>query len=326
MVKKVLESFPHQNKTTAGFKSAVGNQEVSCPLCKNTSFTELFSHVSDYEYDLPGDFFVSKCNGCGLIIQNPRPAFSEINRYYTEDYEPFREVGSSLVRWVRYNVLVKSRIKRYLNLIGENGRVLDVGCSTGGLLLELKQYTNYELVGVEPVKEAARIAQEANLDVYDCTLEKASLEPESFDLIVMNHVLEHLPNPREISNVAFSLLKKGGYFVGELPCADCAERKIFGKYWQGFHLPRHLTWFSKRQLKEFLLDIGFNEVSCTPQPQPGNWIKSTKNFLIAKNYPKVWRNFFNNHNFLLLALSLPGSLLFMVFGSAPIQKFIARKP
>lgn len=306
-------------------KSEARNQKpeiTPCPLCDGRKFKTIAT-ASDYEYFLPGEFFVGQCLKCGLLSQNPRPAWPEILKHYTEKYEPFRKVGSGLMQELRYLTLIKPQIKKLKKLVPEKARVLDVGCSTGVLLLELKKYTDWELFGIEPIKKAALIAKKAGLDVRITTLEKTRYKPNSFDLIIANHVLEHVPNPAEISKIIFRLLKKDGYFIGKLPCADCLERKIFGPYWQGYHLPRHLTWFSPKNLKKFLAKNGFRKVVCRQEAQVSNWQVSLRNFCYAQFSWKL--KIFSGHNLLLYFLSLPFCLLLLFLGSGPIQNFEARK-
>lgn len=309
--------------------------QVPCPLCEKKDF-EIIAEGSDYEYYLPGKFYISKCKKCGLLSQNPRPPFSEIMKHYTEKYEPYKKVGSTFMQWLRYLALTRPQVLKIKKLVrekglprracGETGKILDVGCATGNFLLELKKWTNYEVYGLEPKKEAAEIGQKAGLNIKITTLEKANLKPESFDLIIMNHVLEHVPNPDELTKIVFTLLKKGGYFIGHLPCSDCLERLIFKKYWQGYHLPRHLTWFSRKQLKKFLEKYGFVEVKCHLEPQMSNWQVSLRNYLYAKGCDKSKIKLLSGHNPFLYFLSAPFCLFFLLFKSGPIQSFRGRKP
>ena len=225
------------------FQEATTSEQVNCPICDSNSF-ELLYIARDYEYELPGKFHVSKCKQCDLIIQNPRPCFDEILRYYTEKYEPYNQVGSELVRKIRHFFLVRPRIKLYKKLIGDKGTIVDIGCSVGALLSELKDSnTNWTLLGVEPVEEVAMIAQEQGLNVIPTILEESHIPDNSIDLAIMNHVLEHLPDPVLTAAHVYKILKPGALFAGEIPSPKCIERVIFGKYWGGYHLPRHLTFF-----------------------------------------------------------------------------------
>ena len=305
---------------------ARGEHLVPCPLCGGTDLRRVVSHAADYEYGLPGDFFVSQCRSCGLLSQNPRPDFSDILRYYTDAYEPYRTVGSSLIQTIRDAVLVKPRVARCIKRIGEHGAVLDVGCSTGEWLHTLARFTQYDLYGVEPVEHAARLARESGLRVHTGLLEQGPWPDESFDLLTMNHVLEHVPDPKAVVEKSLSLLRPAGWLMGELPCAQCAERLVFGKYWQGYHLPRHITWFTPATLSAFLKKTGFRAVSISLQPQPSSWQISLRNRLFGKNPRGRTSTLLSGHNTMMQILTLPVSLALFAAGMAPILRFAAQKP
>jgi hypothetical protein len=79
------------------FFPTLASETIPCPVCGGSEFDGV-TEAGDYEYQLPGAFFVSRCQNCGLVLQNPRPPFVEILRYYTEEYEPYRVVGSPFVQ------------------------------------------------------------------------------------------------------------------------------------------------------------------------------------------------------------------------------------
>jgi len=325
----ILQSEEGQEKhgaaTTSAFKPAIATETVSCPICKSTDFHPV-CESGDYEYVLPGRFFVVRCKSCNLFLQNPRPPFPEILRYYTEKYEPFRKVGSNLVQRLRNYVLGRHRTNLYRKLVAPNGSIVDVGCATGALLRDLKEHGTWQLTGVEPVPEVAEMARSTGLNVVTGVLEEANLPSSAFDLAIMNHVLEHVPDPSLVVRQVVRILKPGGRFTGEIPAPVCLERILFGKYWGGYHLPRHLTFFGPSQIKRFLENHGFEEVKTTGCIQPSNWLLSFTNYLKATNSPLIQKGWFSPHNFLLLALSTPFAILLGFLGLCPIIRFSARKP
>jgi SAM-dependent methyltransferase len=201
---------------------------------------------------------------------------------------------------------------------------LDVGCSTGGLLEILNKYTSWELYGVEPDKKSSSIAKKKGLNIYNGLLETYNPE-QKFDMIILNHVLEHLPDPAKTIQKVNLLLKDNGVLVGEIPTCDCFERIIFGRYWQGYHLPRHLTWFSKTLLKQFLENNGFTNISIHMQAQPSCWQVSLRNYFTAKGLLYEKRKILNGHNIFLFLLSAPIIVFFLFFKQSNIIKFSALK-
>jgi SAM-dependent methyltransferase len=310
---------------SATFIAANASQTMSCPVCDGSKFSKI-TDAGDYEYRLPGTFHISRCADCGLILQNPRPPFEDILRYYTEKYEPYHQVGSSAVQSIRHFFLVRPRATLYKKLIGERGKIVDVGCSVGGLLHELSSQGQWELLGVEPVVEIASMGSAQGLHIIPKTLEEAGIPDASIDLAIMNHVLEHLPDPTNTVRYVSNMLKPGGYFVGEIPSPQCLERKIFGRYWGGYHLPRHLTFFSPNHIRKFLEKAGFEDVSVSYQQQPSSSLLSYCNYLQHKNASPRTLAFFSPHSLFWLILLTPITTLLKLFGSAPIIHFKARKP
>jgi SAM-dependent methyltransferase len=314
-----------QSDNILGFQQAKATEWIACPVCGSEHFDPILQS-GDYEYRLPGSFHIARCRSCRLLLQNPRPSFDEILRYYTEEYEPYRKVGSSLVQKVRDYVLLKPRVELYRRLIGSTGRILDVGCANGELLNHLRRRGAWELWGVEPNKAVVSIALNEGVRIIPTLLEAARIPDESVDLAIMNHVLEHLPDPRRTVSSLFRALKPGGYFVGEIPSPNCLERFVFQKYWGGFHLPRHLTFFSAYNIKSFLISMGFQDAQIRGTMQASNWVLSFSNFLKANHYSEGLIRAFHPHSFFWLSVSTPISYAFKLCGSWPILHFCARKP
>lgn len=309
------------------FSPAQADVKINCTGCGSADFKLMYA-AGDYEYGLPGQFYVSRCQSCGLISQNPRPRFSQILRYYTEEYEPYSAVGSKIMQAARYFFLVRPRLRKYQALFKNHPgkiNVLDVGCGSGDLLQELSFDRKFNGLGIEPVANAADIARKKGIKVITGLVENHDFQGEQFDLIIMNHVLEHLPNPEEVIGKVYELLRPGGYFIGELPCSEALERHVFGRYWGMYHLPRHLTFFSRKLLSRFLKRFGFTEVKTSLQPVPSAWQASVRNFLLSRNKSSKIAKIFSGHSVVLNILSYPGAMLSVWCGYSSIQHFIANK-
>ncbi|MEG4394201.1 class I SAM-dependent methyltransferase [Microcoleus sp. BROC3] len=102
-----------------------------------------------------------------------------------------------------------------------------MGCANGELMEEL-QADGHKVWGVEPDRQALVFAQQRGLDVFYGTAE--SLPPEvksrQYDMIVMNHVLEHTRDPLLALRNAMSLLVDGGKLVMEVPNNSCIGLKV----------------------------------------------------------------------------------------------------
>jgi 2-polyprenyl-3-methyl-5-hydroxy-6-metoxy-1,4-benzoquinol methylase len=185
---------------------------------------------------------------------NPQPDSEELKSYYPEDYEAYVGIEKGKFSWLhridyRYGIEKRYRaIMRYTNL----GRMLDVGCGCGAFLAGMRN-RGWETLGIEPNSQAATYArEELSLEIKNATLENVNLESESFDLVTMWNVLEHLSGPQDALYRISETLKPGGILVFAVPSTKSYDLKIFGKYWAGYDIPRHLYVFPTETLKDMV--------------------------------------------------------------------------
>src|SRR6185369_5691375 len=110
--------------------------------------------------------------------------------------------------------------------------------------------TDLTFAGVEINPEMAERARAHGYDVETGTLERMDLTRHTgrYDIVSMNHVLEHVNDPREVVRRTHSLLKPGGWVVGQLPTKSSWEYRAFRGRWAGYHYPRHLQIFTREAL------------------------------------------------------------------------------
>ena len=240
-------------------------EAASCNLCGSDRF-EPHLVRGDLNLYLPGEFQLVRCNNCELIYQNPRPLAADLMTMYPQEYDQYQDATkrehSRILQLDRLYGLRK-RSKAVMRHI-ERGRLLDVGCATGEFLNAIRD-KGWEVVGVEPSPLASRWAREnLDLDVKTGTLETVALPDESFDVVTMWNVIEHVPDPHAVLSKAYRLLRSNGLLVLTTPNFDSVDVKIFGRYWIGYELPRHFYVFSRRTLLEVVEKAGFRvlETKC----------------------------------------------------------------
>lgn len=307
-------------------KQLIPTRHIPCAVCGSVNFDTILANVPDYEYALLGYFTVVKCKNCGLLMQNPILSVDELIQCYPENYAPHNVVGSASIRFLRKWLSEYPRVRKYKKYLKKGTRVLEVGCSTGKLLHQIRVLGDYELYGVEPVNRAAKIASDAGFNVFNGVLEDAFYENEFFDIIIMNYVLEHVPNINEVVTLVYNILKPGGLFFGELPCADSIERIIFRQYWQGYQLPLHLIWFSRPLLRRFLENHSFKIKHIKLKPQFNIWQYSLRNYLTHHGHNGKIVDLLNGHNIFLQSASVPMTMLTRILGFAANQSFLVVKP
>lgn len=193
---------------------------VACPICDGQDF-EILATRDRYDMGVS----TAGCKRCGLVMTNPMLAPEAMQEFYRHHYRryyhkvevpTFEHIHSyELDRRAAYTVdfLVKS------DLLHDCRRVLDVGCGEGSILKELgirKPHTS--LVGVEPGYEFAKFAREhAGCVVYSSLAELANSGEPAFDLIVVNHVLEHVENPVSFLLSLKKILSKEGRIYLDVP-------------------------------------------------------------------------------------------------------------
>jgi len=266
----------------------------------------------DLLLNLPGRFRVVQCFQCGLIRQNPCLSWESLKSYYPQDYSSYtKNIGSEQSNMHRLDRRygMWKRI-RTLERFQPEGRLLDVGCGTGVFLGEAQRSGHWNLMGVEPNSHAATYAQNTlGIHIMAQRFDEITLPDDSFDVITMWNVLEHMFTPIEDLRHAYQLIRPGGWIVLAIPNVDGIGAKVFGQYWMGWDLPRHLYLFSQKQLRNILGEIGFNWVDARCIAGGHSSLKLSIEFLMrAKNISSNFTNImFKSYQ------SLPARIIFSPF-------------
>jgi SAM-dependent methyltransferase len=233
----------------------------ACPACGSSAMRTL-CHGSDILYRTTDRvFLVVECRQCRLIRLFPRPTLEELQRYYPENYwfDPTADTADKMADlWRRLVLGDHARfVRRALEAAGGGGRVLDVGCG-GGLLLRELNLPQDRAFGLDFSVNAASVAWSTNgVPVAVGSLPRAPFPPQSFSVITMFHVLEHLYDPTAYLEAAAWLLEPGGRLVVQVPNAASWQFLMFGEKWNGLDIPRHLLDFKASDLEGLLDACGF---------------------------------------------------------------------
>jgi len=184
-----------------------------------------------------------------LLITSPQPSPENLGRYYeSNDYISHTDSKRSLFEKA-YHFVKGIALKNKLNLINNcssiKGNLLDIGAGTGDFLLTAKQ-NGWNTIGVEPSEKAKGIAVGKGIQFSDSTEE---LESNSFDVITMWHVLEHVPNLEIQIKELKRLVKPNGTIIIAVPNFKSYDAKYCGKFWAAFDVPIHFWHFSKTSIK-----------------------------------------------------------------------------
>jgi len=197
-------------------------------------------------------FELVKNSEYGFLVTTPLPDSSELAKYYqTDEYISHTDTKRNLFEKV-YHLVREYAIKNKIVLINteqEKGSLLDVGCGTGDFLYAAKN-NGWSVLGIEPNEDARTKANsKINNSVFD-TSKLESLSADSFDVITLWHVLEHLPNLEEQIQVFKKLLKPNGILIIAVPNHNSFDAKYYNEFWAAWDVPRHLWHFSQNSIKK----------------------------------------------------------------------------
>ena len=184
-----------------------------------------------------------------MLITYPQPSLENLGKYYESvDYISHTDSKRSLFEKC-YHFIKSIALKNKLNLVNSlqpaKGSILDIGAGTGDFLSVVKE-NGWNTTGIEPSEKAKAIAKRKGVSFVEQTSE---LENNSFDVITMWHVLEHVPDLNNQIAELKRLLKPNGTIFIAVPNFKSFDAKYYQEYWAAFDVPRHLWHFSKKSIK-----------------------------------------------------------------------------
>jgi len=136
------------------------------------------------------------------------------------------------------------------------GRLLDFGCGSGWYAHRMQQL-GWKVTGMDfNPQVAAKVQQRFGIPVLAGTLPHPDVKPESFDVVTMNAVLEHVHRPHDVVAAAAKALRPGGYVMVSLPNLASWGFSVFGANWWGLQIPHHLLHFTPDTLRRLLESQG----------------------------------------------------------------------
>ena len=261
-----------------------------CDLCGSRDHQFVSTNHDRMFPEIDGEYRLYQCKTCGLSFLN-QPSPELLEKHYSTGYSVYSDsegtnhsrkiftLIETLYHYIHLNDDVSgfskvlkflfSPLSNYFRTVKviENGKYLDVGCGIGYFPLVMK-YLGMEPHGVEPADFDQELSKYYSLNILNSTLEEAKYENDYFDVISLNHVLEHVPNPSETIAELYRILKPGGYLIIAVPLKDSLASKIFGKFWAQLDTPRHLHLFSTEILKQYARKYNFDIMKIRYNSEP----------------------------------------------------------
>lgn len=210
-----------------------------CPICDETEAEPFLSKLA---------FHLVRCTRCSMIYANPVPADLASGNFYDKaggEYLSPDKLESDYAD-VRFE-----RELRFFRMHCRSGSVLDVGCSSGAFLYQLKKRfpNDYRILGTDvsqrPLDHAAKMGVPVSRGEF-----LTQTFAEKFDAVTFWAVMEHLSNPRKFLEKASSILKPGGYCFILTPNMDSLAIWLVGAKYR-YIFSEHLNYFTPKTMKTF---------------------------------------------------------------------------
>lgn len=309
--------------------------EKECPICGNKTQV-LYENLYDKDHFVEGKFSMQKCPNCEFEFLSPSLNEKQLTKYYPSDsYYSYHKRSELAIRYHKISAYYFSRKNLLVNFflfpfesllyhyrIFPGKKLLEIGCGNG---MQLEIYNQYGLktAGLEPYGPKLT-EREKKLGIERKSLKNAEFKKESFDLIVMKEVLEHIPDQAFALKKSYELLKKDGKIIIIVPNTDSFWNKMFGKNWYGYDVPRHLYNYNPKNIRLMLEKMNFKVNNIKKYDLPYMADGSLKFWITDKNNGKnnVFRFIFSSLSKLILA---PVSLLVTYLGQGAIMEIEAKK-
>lgn len=307
------------------------SEPFTCPLCKGQAFKTAQSEIRDWEFGVAGSFGYQECLGCGHLHLSPFPNMAALERAYPPAYSA--HVDEAADRGWLYRLLYAINLwlfrRRFGKRIQPGSSIADIGCGNGEFLQIMRKLGASRCVGVDFSEDACAKARAKGVEAFFGLYVDYPGEAQ-FDAIFMNNYLEHVLDPMAEVQQTFRLLVPGGAYYGELPNWDSWDRRLFGRFWGGNHVPRHTYQFTPAVLKRYLTENGFTDIRIHQEPNPSVLLISLQNWLQRNvddlaNNPQLRYGRMRGFSLWMLVL-LPFNVLACLCGKSGIIKFEAVKP
>jgi 2-polyprenyl-3-methyl-5-hydroxy-6-metoxy-1,4-benzoquinol methylase len=231
--------------------------KTSCNICGGDDFTVL------YAAGVAQANQIVRCNECGLMYANPRKNADHVDIESWPDDPNFDFEKAHPQRFEKERLQVRDfsdSLMQLNDLHPSRGRCVEVGSSLG-FLLEAFRQDGWDVMGVEPDRNAAKRAHgKLGIVTLNSTLESARLLDESVDAVVMLHVIEHVPDPIGTLREIRRILRPGSHLILETPRYDTLMFRMLGRRERSLSCDGHIFFFTTETLRKAYTAAGFELV------------------------------------------------------------------
>ncbi len=229
-------------------------ETIACNICQRKDTKILYKNH---------DLQVVLCKYCSLGFLNPRMTNDEYEQHYKHQYQIARhnifDKKSAIERLEKKKSYEqkKKHLSFLRGIINSSSSVLEVGSGWGTFLKVIKDEYNCQVKGIELSSLAAQVAKDYyNLSIIEQSLEQYIIQKssnETYDVIMMHHVLEHFLNPKEMLSSLRHIITPNGYVYIAVPNVAKPDEPI-----DKFFRIEHTYYFSPTSLSLLLRQSGFS--------------------------------------------------------------------
>ena len=228
-----------------------------CPLCQG---------LRPFE---PARFDLMSCTDCGLVVSTdiwtPQLDKRLDNEWFGESWDP---AASIWTRW--FEAIANHYLFKRIDHVSHGGSLLEVGFGSGSFLAYM-QSRGWRVQGCDLSRSVCRRAAE-RWAVPTHWGDVASLPRDKrYDLVVMNHVLEHAQDPLELLQELRARMNPGAQLHVAVPNLACWEAGLPG--WIGYQ-PYHFIYFTPKTLSDTVIRSGFRVEAAFTHAQFGCWFQT----------------------------------------------------
>ncbi len=244
----------------------------SCRICNYNLNDEVY-HPKEMMYGLRQSFTYFKCKSCGCLQISEYP--NNVEKYYSDGYhlntnkrfinklkdflllkrDKFEMTGKGLLGYLVSIIIPQPGFRFVYKFLEDkkSSKILDVGCSTGRFLLSLRRLKFEKLFGIDPYISS-------NLSIDGIEIIKGNLTDidDTFDVLILNHSLEHMPDQINTFKNIYDLLSPGGFCLLRIPLSSSLAFEKYKENWVQLDAPRHYYLHSIDSIKILSKKVGFN--------------------------------------------------------------------
>lgn len=321
----------------------VETREIRCPCCRGRRGQGLYT-VRDTNQDVPGRWWIVRCQGCGAGVLWPMPDAAQVASFYDAAF--YTEQGERFagpVEWLR-SLLARLRGRKLNKLCPNRGRLLDYG-SGAGHFVRAQRRNGWDAMALDPYNPGSDQADKVRF-APDGSVQL--LYPDNhFQAVTLWYVIEHVPDPVGVLQELHRVLSPDGVLLLAQQDFGSVQARLFGPRWLILDPPRHLWQFDEDSLNRLALRAGFTPVAISRRSLelgPFTILQSLLNTLLGnRNYlfrflknPKLaasrrgWRDRLGALVSVLLfpiaaLLALPAYFVLLALGSGDVFTMYYRK-